>query len=136
MGGNSKGMKGLLRNEKGTVVVEVAVMFMVVVMIAAGYISFANAMRINTAVKIAAREAARDYSITNSASSAKERAKSELALAGIDPGKVDINISGTGKKRMVTISAKHGFYIPFAGNYTFDLGGGAEYILENNPEFK
>lgn len=129
-------MRKVLRCEKGTVVVEVAVMFMVVVLIAAGYVSFVQAMRINTAVKIAAREGARDYSITNSASSARERAKSELALAGIDPSKVDIEVSGSGKKRTLTIRAKRGFYIPFAGSYTFDLGGGAEYILENNPEFK
>lgn len=129
-------MERLLRSEKGTVVVEVAVMFMVVVLIAAGYVSFVQAMRINTAVKIAAREGARDYSITNNASSARERAKSELALAGIDPSKVDIEVSRSGKKRTLTIRAKHGFYIPFAGSYTFDLGGGAEYIMENNPEFK
>ncbi len=133
MGGNI--ILKLLKNNKGSVIVEVAIMFMLVTMLTTGYLYFTQAMRINTVLKIAAREGAREYSVTNNPSRTRDRIKSELSLAGIDTGKVDIDVVSNGKKRIVKVKARHGFYAPFAGEYDLDLKGGAEYILEDNPEF-
>ena len=58
----------LLKNNKGTMIVEVAIMFMLVTMLTTGYLYFTQAMRINTVLKIAAREGAREYSVTNNPS--------------------------------------------------------------------
>jgi uncharacterized protein (UPF0333 family) len=134
MGGNT--ILKLLKNNKGSVIVEVAVMFMIVTMMATGYLYFTQSMRINTTLKIAAKEGAREYSVTNNPSKARSRVKSELLLAGIDPSGVDISITSSGKKRIVNVRARHGFYAPFAGEYDLNLRGGAEYILENNPEIE
>lgn len=127
----------LLKSNKGTVIVEVAIMFILVTMMAVGYIYFTQAMRINTVAKIAAREGARVYSITNNPARAKERVKSELALGGINPDEntIDIQTKIEGDKRIVNVKIKQSFYAPFAGEYNLNLRGGAEYILENNPEF-
>lgn len=123
------------KKEKGSVLIETAVMFMIVTMIVTGYIFFLQAIRIHTVAKIAAREAAREYAVTNDAGQAKERAKSELALGGVDPKYAEIEPDTDGKKRIVVIRINRGFYIPFAGSYGFELKGEASYGLEQNPEF-
>jgi len=112
-------------------------MFMLVIMMFAGYIYFTQAMRINTLCKIAAREGAREYSVTNNSYEAREKAKSELALGGIDPDSRGIHIT-TKKdngKRSVIVESKYGFHTPFVGEYNLNLKGGADYILEQNPKF-
>lgn len=133
--GNVKMFK-LLKNNRGSVIVEVAVMFIIVTMLATGYIYFTQFMRVKTALKIAAKEGAREYSITNNPSKARSRVMAELSLAGIDSDTVDISISRDGKKRIVNVRARDGFYIPFAGEYDLNLRGGAEFTLEENPEIE
>lgn len=128
----------VLKNNKGSVVVEVAAMFMLVTMMATGYLYFIQAMRINTVIKIAAREGAREFSVSNDTSRAEKRVRSELSLAGINPDEKSIKIDTKkdGQKRVVNIRGRHNFYSPFSGEYRLNLKSGAEYVLENNSEFE
>lgn len=123
------------KKNRGSVIVETAVMFMIVTMLAVGYIYFTQAMRINTVAKIAAREGARQYAVTNDSYAAKEKVLSELALGGVDPGAAYVATKASGNKRMVTVQIRHAFYTPFVGECDLDLRGAAEYKLEQNPDF-
>jgi uncharacterized protein (UPF0333 family) len=125
----------LFMHNRGNVIIETAIMFMMVTMMMAGYIYFTQAIRINTVAKIAAREGAREYAVTNDSAQAEEKTRSELALGGINPNIADVSTKAVGYKRLVTVKIGHGFYIPFTGSYNVELGGGAQYMLEENPEF-
>lgn len=126
----------ILKNNKGSVLIEVALMFLVVTMLTVGYLYFTQAMRMQTVAQIAAREGARVYAITNNPVRARERIRAELALGRVDPDDCEILIRKDGSKRIVSVQIKRGFYVPAAGEYNLNLRGGAEYILENNPEIE
>lgn len=126
---------GLLKRDKGSVLVETAIMFILVTMMTVGYLYFTQAMRINTVAKIAAREGAREYAVTNEPDMARERVLSELALGGVDPYSANVSTKANGNKRTVVVQIRHTFYTPFVGEYDLDLRGAAEYKLEQNPEF-
>ncbi|MDN5344560.1 MAG: hypothetical protein PWQ18_671 [Clostridia bacterium] len=128
-------MLKIIKNSKGSAVVETAIMFPLVLMLTFGFIMFTQAIRINTVLEVAAREAARTYSLTNNSSLATQKARAELALGGVpNAEQATIGLSSSGYDRKVTVDLPYNFHIPFAGGgFVKALRGSAVFHLEPNP---
>jgi hypothetical protein len=128
-------MRRFLKNDKGSAIVEVAIMFPIILMLVFGFIMFTHAVRINTVLQVAAREGARDYAKTHNQARAVEKVKDELSMAGIDPSDVDIDISVNGQERRVRVKLPYPVFVPFAGEYGLSLKGDASFHAENDVEW-
>ncbi|MHB1126966.1 MAG: TadE/TadG family type IV pilus assembly protein [Bacillota bacterium] len=108
----------VLKGERGSAIVEVAVMFPLILMLVAGFIMLSQAVRISTVLEVAAREGAREFSVTHDTVRAATKAKNELSIGGIDPDKATITVSTNGSDREVVVELSFPIYIPFAGYWT------------------
>ena len=123
-------MKKILFNEDGSSVVEVAVMMPILLMLIFGSIAIIQAQRTQVVLDMAAREAAREFSVTHSKSKAINKAEDELELGGIDPDKTTITAREKGYERQVYIEMEYPFMIPWAGELKPTLRGSASFHRE------
>ncbi|MHB1127559.1 MAG: TadE/TadG family type IV pilus assembly protein [Bacillota bacterium] len=108
----------VIKDENGSAIVEVAVIFPLIIMLVAGFIVLSQAVRIDTVLEVAAREGAREFSVTHDLGRATERAKNELDIGGVDPEKATISVTSNGFDRKVLVEFPFPIYIPFAGHWT------------------
>ncbi|MHB1418669.1 MAG: TadE/TadG family type IV pilus assembly protein [Bacillota bacterium] len=108
----------VLKSEKGSAIVEVAVMFPLVIMLVAGFILLSQAIRLDTVLQVAAREGAREFSVTHDIVRAADKATEELTLGGVDPQKAAISVTSNGFDRKVVVEMPFPIYIPLAGYWT------------------
>lgn len=118
--------KTIYKDEKGSVIVELAVLTLVLAALALGFNYFANAIRKDIILQIAAREGARTYATTQSAARAMDMASSELE--GIE--NVVVTSFSHGSDRGVRASTTLSFYIPLAGDYDLTLEKAAVFHVE------
>jgi len=129
-------MRRFLKNDRGSAIVEVAIMFPIILMLVFGFIMFTHAVRINTVLEVAAREGARDYAKTHNKTQTIKKVKDELSIGGISPGDASIKISENGQERRVTVELSYPIYVPFAGEYGLRLKGDASFYKENDIEWQ
>lgn len=122
----------LLKDRKGSAVIETAVMLIIITMFTVGYLYFMQAIKINTVLQVAAREGARTYAITDSAAKARAKVEEELRIGGIDSRYVTIQTKSVGSERQVFVSLRRKTRIPFAGVYDYLLQGAASYRRERS----
>lgn len=120
-----------LKDDRGSAIVEVAIMLPVVLAITVGFMLFTLAIRNDTVLQTSAREADREYAITHSTSRALHKAQNELSLGGIDPDEVDVKITATGQEQKVTIIMPYSVYVPMIGGYRPVLKGEAVFHKES-----
>jgi len=117
----------VLKNNKGSATIETAVMFLLLIMLLTGFIYFINGVTVYSVLQVAAREGAREYSLSDSESKAIKKVKMELKSGGIDPKDVNISTKKIGNERQMTVDTDYNFYIPIAGSYDLKLQGGATF---------
>lgn len=124
-------MQRAIKGEKGSATIETAVMFLLVLVLVVGFLHLTGAVTAYSVAQTAAREGAREYAETDSASSAVRKAKVELAAGGIDEEKAEIKTSSTGLERRVMVSIYYPVYLPLAGKKDFTLQGAAVFRKVN-----
>lgn len=124
--------KRLCSDSKGSAMVEVAIMFPVVLALVFGFMWFTQAIRMTTVLQVAAREAARQYAVSDSASRAVQKARDELALGNIDRSHVSVKTYSDKGERKVTVTMPYLIRIPFMGDYPLKLQGSAVFRLETS----
>jgi Flp pilus assembly protein TadG len=124
-----------LKDERGNAVIEVAIMFPIVLALVFGFMMFTQAMRVNTVLQVAAREAARQYAVSNDPARAVQKAREELSLGNVDPKRATILTNADGAERKVTVKFPYGFKVPFAGEYPLTLQGSAVFRVEQSAFF-
>lgn len=126
--------QNLRKCEKGSVIVELAILTLVLASLALGFNYYANAIRKDIILQIAAREGARTYATTLSSGEAISAAYSELGE--VDGATVTSFIDGY--DRGVTAETSLSFYIPLAGDYNINLEKTSvfhvEPLLEDSEE--
>lgn len=125
-------MKKIFKSSRGSATIETAVMLLLVFMLTVGFMQLINAVTVYSVAQTAAREGAREYAETNSASSAVKKAKVELEAGAVDERKAEIKTSASGQERRVTVSIKYPVYLPFTGQKDFVLKGGAVFRKVSN----
>jgi len=124
-------MMSLIKDQKGSVIVEMAGFVLTCAMIVFGFISITGTIKDNLGMHAAAREAARNLSIWQDINEAKEVAVNELAAAGIENyDEIDARISGN--NAIVCIKVPH--KIPFLPNKIFDTEAKYSFFLEVDPD--
>lgn len=124
-----------LRSDRGSAILETAIMLPIVLLLTFGFIFFTQAVATRIVLETAAREGARTYAVYNSAAMAEDKVMQELAVGQVDPDDVEIIIEGSSYQRVVTVKMPYSFYVPFAGEYAPVLVGSAVFKLEPNPTF-
>ncbi len=124
--------KELCSDSKGSTVVEVAIMFPIILALIFGFMWFTQAIRMDTILQVAAREAARQYAVSDSASRAVQKARDELALGNIDSSRASIRAYSDRGERKVTVTIPYLIQIPFMGEYPLKLQGSAVFRLETS----
>lgn len=120
----------LLRDEKGSALVEVALMLPIILGMVFGFLFFTHAVRMNTVLEVAAREAARNYAVTHDLTKAKNKAKDELAMGNINPAKAVITVSSVGNEKRASVKMPFPIQIPFFGLHDLMLEGQAVFHEE------
>ncbi len=124
----------LLMNQRGSALVEVAIMLPIIMMLVFGFIQFTTAIRINTVLQMAAREGARKYAVTENKTAAMQKTKDELKLGGINPSDTDIFVTDDNGRRVI-VEMPIPIYIPFAGGKNYKIKGDAVFHTENNLDY-
>lgn len=117
----------MLRNNKGSVILETAVMFILIIVLIVGFMHLTNAVSIYAVAQTAAREGAREYAVTNNRTRAINKAKTELELGRVDPAKARITAVAEGQERRMIVTIDYSIYLPFAGKHDITLQGGATF---------
>lgn len=110
-------------------------MFPIVLALVFGFMMFTQAMRVNTVLQVAAREAARQYAVSDDPARAVQKARDELKLGNVDPAGATILTNAEGAERKVTVKFPYGFMVPFAGKYPLTLQGSAVFRVEQSAFF-
>ncbi len=109
-------IKKLLKEEKGSAIIEVSIALPILLGLFMGLVFYTNAMRYKLVIDMAAKEGARTYQVTHgNISKAKTRAYEELTLGNVGGASVETIPNG------VRITKPYGFYIPMFGRYLLDL---------------
>src|SRR5690625_4012822 len=91
-------MMKILRNERGSsTIIELACIIPVMVMVLYGYTLFTNTISTDLALKTAAREGAREYAMTGSASDGIAKANAELISSDIEGYSIESFTDGEGR---------------------------------------
>lgn len=130
-------IKQLIKNDDGTVIVEVAFAVLIMSALFIGYVMYSNAMRYQLVMTMAAREGAREYMVTykkyNDINKSKEDAiaktKSELKLGGVENTEISIVEKG------IEVRKPMAFYIPIADKHLINLKAGAEFHEEEKLDY-
>lgn len=117
----------LFKCEKGSVIVELGLLVPLLAAITYGFIMFTNVVRTDIILQVAAREGAREYSVSNSSNKAINAAKLQIEMGEIDVDSVTITPKSKDKERIVAVNKTMTFYIPFAGPYNIELQKGAVF---------
>jgi hypothetical protein len=124
-------MVSLIKDQKGSATVELAVFVMLLVMIIFGFVTITKIIKDNLGMHIAAREAARHLSIWYDYDEAEEVAIHELAAAGVKSyGEIEVEMSGN--DAIVCISAPR--KIPFIPGKTFATKAEYKFHIEVHPD--
>lgn len=107
----------------------------ILIMLIFGSIMFIQALRLQTVLDVAAREAAREYAKTHDADEARQKAEAELRLGGINPDKTNIITKSVGYEKQVIIEMDYPIMIPFGGKYNPVLRGSATFHRESVPRY-
>lgn len=120
-------MKKLLLENKGSAIIETSVMFLLILTLVVGFIYLTNAVTTYSVVQTAAREGAREYSLTDSKTRAVNKAVYELKMGGVDADKAKITAKAEGQERRVTVAMDYTFFVPFIGSKELMLQSGATF---------
>jgi Flp pilus assembly protein TadG len=130
-------MRKLLKDQRGSAVVEVAVIFPLVIALTFGFIFFNFAVREHTVLQVAAREAAREYSISNNQTRAINTAKEEVSIGGIDPNLVTVSTKADGSRRYAMVRLERNIKIPFIQDiYQNRMKGEAVFHVESQAVYR
>lgn len=117
--------KRILKNNKGSAIIETAIALPIVLGLFMGLFFFTNAVRYKLVMNMAAKEGARMYQISSgNATKAKNKAEEELALGRVDGASVSIITNG------VKISKSYGFHIPLFGSQEPSMKSEHEFFEE------
>lgn len=114
-------------DDRGSVVLEVAIITPIILMLVFGYLFFLQAVNTKMLLQTAAREGARVYAAQGSATAAESAAYRELDQQGIDSSDVSVTARKSGSDVWVTVDMPYSLYIPFAGDYDMTLTGKAVF---------
>ena len=118
----------ILKDNKGSVTVELSLFIALICGIIFGYMSIMGGIRTSIVLQVAAREGARAYATTDSASAGQIKANLELATMGVTGTVPVASVEGTG--RSITITKVHNYTIPLFGTYTSTLRGYCTFAVE------
>lgn len=96
-------MLNKIKNNKGSATVEAAIMLPLLVLIVFGFLFLNGAIKDSMIIQQAAREGAREYAMTDSASSGIAVARQELVNRGLDASKASIASISHGDARGIRI---------------------------------
>lgn len=123
-------MRKFLKDEKGTALVETAIVLPVILGLFMGIVLFANAYRYKNIMNTAAAIGAKTYRIERDEGKAVAKAQSELSKLG---GKnASCNVEGDGS---FAITKPYGFYIPAFGKYLLNLKSEYKAHEEIRPRY-
>jgi Flp pilus assembly protein TadG len=120
-------VKKLFLENKGSAIIETSVMFLLILTLVTGFIYLTNMVTTYSVIQTAAREGAREYSLTDNNSKAVNRAIYELKMGGVDADKAKITAKAEGQERRVTVAMDYTFFVPFIGSKELTLQSGATF---------
>jgi Flp pilus assembly protein TadG len=124
----------LVKNDRGSATIETATMFLLIIVLVVGFMCLMQTVTAYSAIQTAAREGAREYSLTDDKTKAVNKAVRELELAGIDLNRAKISAKSVGQERRVSITYQHDFYVPFLGEQDMTVESGAVFRVVGSPD--
>lgn len=109
----------MIQDNRGHIVVELAVIFPLIAMIAFAFIMYMHGIALQVGMGVAAREGARDYARTHYDVSAIERTENTLKTYGVD--EYNVEIIRDGRYMGVSVKKDYKVFVPLLGNQTFHL---------------
>lgn len=125
-------MLEFVRRKKGSATIETAVMIILIMMLAVGFIYLSQAVTVASVVQTAAREGAREYSLTDNKAKAVNKAIIELKMGGIDSSNANIAAKAEAQERRVAVTVNYPLAVPFVGKREITLKGGAVFRVAKN----
>lgn len=117
-----------IKNEKGSISVELAMFIAVICGLTFGYICLMNGVKTKMALQVAAREGSREYATTGDFGKGKNKAKLELSSMGVKDATIKTLIEGNGGS--VTVTKDYKYSIPLFGSYNKQLKGYCSFYTE------
>jgi Flp pilus assembly protein TadG len=117
----------ILRTNRGSATLEASVMFILILILIVGFVYLINAVTVYAVAQTAAREGAREYSMTDSSAKAVKKAKVELETGGVDSNRATITTNAAGQERRMTVTVNYPFYVPVVGERELALRCGASF---------
>lgn len=114
----------MLKNEKGSAMIQVAIMFPILLALTFGMINFMLLTRDATIMESASRSAARQYGTSKSIDSAINKGREDLRLGLVKGASVSIENNKVAVRKPV--NAK----IPFIGNIRLDIKKETVFLTE------
>lgn len=124
----------LVKNDRGSAAIETATMFLLIIALVVGFMYLMQTVTAYSAIQTAAREGAREYSLTDDKTKAVNKAVRELELAGIDLNRAKISAQSVGQERRVSITYQYDFYVPFLGEKDMTIESGAVFRVVGSPD--
>lgn len=122
-------IKKLMKEEKGSALVQTAIVIPIILLMFLGLVLFSNAYRYKIVMSMAAKEGAREYAVSmGDRDEAAKIAKKELAMGGVD---ADVTVAG----RKVKIEKPIGVNITLFGNRKIKLKTEHEFKEELEERF-
>lgn len=126
------GVRFLMRNKKGHIVVELAFVFPILAMIAFTFVMYMHGVAIQIGMGVAAREGARSYATQHYDVQAEELAKEHLATYGVKGASAEIVRIGNDQGMKVT--KDYQIFIPLLGPRTYHMARTIVFYPEPLPE--
>ena len=111
----------LISDNKGSVIIELAIFISIVASLAYGYIAIMGGIKTDVALQAAAREGAREYASTLNSNLGISKAEEELKLLKVNGATISPAVSGHAKGILIT--KDYTYKIPLFGAYTKHLKG-------------
>lgn len=118
----------LTKDNKGSVTIELSIFIAVICGLIFGYMAVMGGIRTSIALQIAAREGARAYAATGSASEGQIKANLELATMNVIGTVPQAMVEGSG--RSILITKTYSYTIPLFGTYSTTLKGYCTFDAE------
>ena len=112
-----------LREERGTSMVETALILPILILLLFGIVEFARAFNAQVTLTHAAREGVREYALNNDLGAAT--AKAQFAASGFNPALMVVSATACvpGLQTELTVQYPFTYDIPFYGTSTIDMEG-------------
>lgn len=123
-------MRKFLKDEKGTALIQTAIILPVILGLFMGGLLFCNAYKYKNAINTAAAVGAKTYQINKDEGKAIAKAQSQLAMLGVQ--KASCKIEGDGN---FVITKPYGFYIPVFGKHLLNIKSEYKAHAEINPRY-